>query len=71
MLSTGQIAGNTESRKRVLASLARRTGNNTIIHHQYHGLAVHSTSPYLVELVAEINGVDVVAFQIREHDNLG
>ena len=27
-------------------------------------------STYAVELAAEVNRVDVVAFQIREHDNL-
>lgn len=25
---------------------------------------------HLIQLVAEVNGVDIVAFQIREHDNL-
>jgi hypothetical protein len=29
-----------------------------------------SIYPHLVELVAEIDRVDVVAFQIREHDDL-
>lgn len=27
-------------------------------------------SPHLVQLVAEVDGVDVVAFQVREHDDL-
>lgn len=31
---------------------------------------LESMGTHLIQLIAEVDGIDVVAFQIREHDNL-
>jgi hypothetical protein len=68
MLAIGPRGGSIASRRHVRAFPAERTGRVEAISKQ--PLRGRINSAYLVELVAQINRVDVVALQIREHDDL-